>query len=205
MDEVAKINDPQCELLLLRSCMGISRLYFTMRTCPPCVFEFAQRSFALCSSLECVVTTSRPGFGNWQWRVATLPFGFRGLGVYSAGDVLNFAFLMSQLWSAGLQTKPLRHGESTFSLSPRHMALWKSQKKDQTSDWIRTVPISGLGQTMNDKTNHCVLCYLLDGKEVDIGLDGGCDKPLRLADMLLYSWDTGLDVCVDVTGSMPLT
>ncbi|GKE49812.1 hypothetical protein Tco_1481070 [Tanacetum coccineum] len=43
------------------------------------------------------------------------------------------------------------------------------------------------------------------GKEVDIGLDGGRDKPLRPADMLLYSWDKGLDVCVDLTGSSPLT
>ncbi|GKF93753.1 hypothetical protein Tco_0283453, partial [Tanacetum coccineum] len=43
------------------------------------------------------------------------------------------------------------------------------------------------------------------GKEVDIGLDGGSDKKLRPADMLLYSWDGGLDVCVDLTGSSPLT
>ncbi|GKE70474.1 hypothetical protein Tco_1528546, partial [Tanacetum coccineum] len=42
-------------------------------------------------------------------------------------------------------------------------------------------------------------------KEVDIGLDGGCDKTLRPADILLYSWDGGLDVCVDLTGSSPLT
>ncbi|GKF23736.1 hypothetical protein Tco_0076058, partial [Tanacetum coccineum] len=33
----------------------------------------------------------------------------------------------------------------------------------------------------------------------------GRDKPLRPADMLLYSWDGGLDVCVDLTGSSPLT
>nr|GEW44919.1 hypothetical protein [Tanacetum cinerariifolium] len=52
------------------------------------------------------------------------------------------------------------------------------------------------------------ICYrsgISAGKEVDIGLDGGRDKPLRLADMLLYSWDGGLDVCVDLTGSLPLT
>ncbi|GKC15927.1 hypothetical protein Tco_1012709 [Tanacetum coccineum] len=30
-------------------------------------------------------------------------------------------------------------------------------------------------------------------------------KKLRPADMLLYSWDGGLDVCVDLTGSSPLT
>ncbi|GKA65673.1 hypothetical protein Tco_0765380, partial [Tanacetum coccineum] len=52
------------------------------------------------------------------------------------------------------------------------------------------------------------ICYrsgILAGKKVDIGLDGGLDKPLRPADMLLYSWDGVLDVCVDLTGSLHLT
>ncbi|GJW72248.1 putative reverse transcriptase domain-containing protein [Tanacetum coccineum] len=274
MDTVARINDPQCELLLLRACA------------------------------ERIVTASRHGFGDWQWRLSTLPFAFGGIGVYSAGDVLNYAFLASRLQSASLQTKLLRHydalcvfntkmktdilsnpseivapklmkkladiyftrvtqtAESTFSLSPRPMALWKSQMEDHTSDWLRVVPISGLGQTMNDKTYRCVLCYrlgiplfsvskpcstcsrvfvgdiyrdhdvscdgiigikhrhnvvrdtlvdiyyhsgILVGKEVDIGLDKGREKPLRPADMLLYSWDERLDVCVDLTRSSPLT
>ncbi|GJT56715.1 retrotransposon protein, putative, ty1-copia subclass [Tanacetum coccineum] len=247
-------------------------------------------------------------------KLATLPFTFGRLGVYSAGDVLNYAFLASRLQSASLQTKLLRHtgivspgpifndalsvfntsmktdllsnpsktavlklmkkmtdiyftqvtknAESTFSLSPRQMALWTSQKEDHTSDWLRMVPISGLGQTMNGKTYRCVLCYrlgislfsvskpcsacsrvftgdiygdnavscagiigikhchnvvrdnlvdicyrsgILAGKEVDIGLDERRDKPLRPADMLLYSWDEGLDVYVELTGSSPLT
>ncbi|GJZ39983.1 hypothetical protein Tco_0586546, partial [Tanacetum coccineum] len=33
--------------------------------------------------------------------------------------------------------------------------------EDHTFDWLRTVPISGLGQTMNGKTYGCVLCYRL--------------------------------------------
>ncbi|GJV24693.1 retrovirus-related pol polyprotein from transposon TNT 1-94 [Tanacetum coccineum] len=45
--------------------------------------------------------------------------------------------------------------------------------------------------------DHAVSCTV--GKEVDIRLGGGLDKPSRLADMLLYSWDGGLDVCVDLT------
>ncbi|GJR96990.1 putative reverse transcriptase domain-containing protein [Tanacetum coccineum] len=122
MDAVATINDPQCELLLLRSCTGISNLYFSMRTCSPHVFESAQHYFnvALHSSLERIVTASGPGF---------------------ASDVLNYAFLASRLQSAGLQTMLLRHTNI--------MALWKSQMEDHTSDWLRTVPIFGLGQTMN--------------------------------------------------------
>ncbi|GKD20930.1 hypothetical protein Tco_1222633, partial [Tanacetum coccineum] len=42
------------------------------------------------------------------------------------------------------------------------------------------------------------------GKEVDIGLSDGRDKPLHLVDMLCYSWDEGLDLCIDLTGSSPL-
>ncbi|GKD45899.1 hypothetical protein Tco_1270544 [Tanacetum coccineum] len=215
LDAVAKINDPQCELLLIRACAGVSKLYFAMRTCSPRVFESAQLSFdmALRSALERIVTASGPGFGDWQWRLATLPFAFGGLGVYSAGDVLNYAFIASRLQSAALQTKLLRHvgivtsgstfddalcvfnnameidflstpsevaapkimkkmadiyftrvtkdAESSFSLSPRQMALWQSQREEHTSDWLRVVPISGLGQTMNGKTYRCVLCYRL--------------------------------------------
>nr|GEW22733.1 hypothetical protein [Tanacetum cinerariifolium] len=141
------------------------------------------------------------------------------------------------------------------------MALWKSQKEDHTSGWLRAIPISRLGQTMNGKTYHCVLSYqlgiplfsvlkpcsacsrvfaehiygdhvvlcagiigikhhqnvvhdtrvdicfcsgILAGKEVDIGLDGGCNKPFCQAYMLLYLWDGGLDVCIDLSGFSPL-
>nr|GEV80402.1 putative reverse transcriptase domain-containing protein [Tanacetum cinerariifolium] len=52
---------------------------------------------------------SGPSFDDWQWRFSTLPFPFRGLGFYSAGDVLNYAFLASRLQSDSLQTKLLRH------------------------------------------------------------------------------------------------
>ncbi|GJS63275.1 hypothetical protein Tco_0677839 [Tanacetum coccineum] len=67
IDAIAKINDPQCELLLLRSCTGISRLHFIMRTCPIRVFESAQCSFgvALCSSLERIFTAFGPEFSDW--------------------------------------------------------------------------------------------------------------------------------------------
>ncbi|KAL9247624.1 hypothetical protein vseg_021038 [Gypsophila vaccaria] len=152
--------------------------------------------------------------------------------------------------------------ESDFSLTPRLSALWRSQQGSHASDWLRAVPIYGLGQTMNGRTYRCVLSYRLgvplfpvvrpcsacsrvfDGdafgdhavsctgtvgvkhrhnlvrdtlldicfragisaaKEVDVGLSDGNGKPLRPADLLLYSWDRGRDVYVDLTGSSPLT
>ncbi|GJU64374.1 hypothetical protein Tco_1246209, partial [Tanacetum coccineum] len=242
-------------------------LYFTMRTCPPRVFESAQRSFdvALRSSLVRIVTASGPGFCDWQWRLATLPFAFGGLGVYSAGDVLNYAFLASRLQFTVLQTKLLWHtgivspgpifddalsvlntsmetdllsnpneitapklmkkmtdiyftrvtknAESKFSLSPRQMTFLVQ-------------PVQGFLLGIFTKTMLCrarellvlniviTLCMIpLSTYVVVLGfqlvkklISGWMrDKPLRPADMLLYSWDRGLDVCVNLTGSSPLT
>nr|GEX02406.1 hypothetical protein [Tanacetum cinerariifolium] len=42
------------------------------------------------------------------------------------------------------------------------------------------------------------------GKEADIGLSEGRDNSLRPADILLYSWDGRLNVCVDLIGPSPL-
>ncbi|GJV17233.1 hypothetical protein Tco_1362556 [Tanacetum coccineum] len=39
---------------------------------------------ALRASLEKIVTASRPGFGDWQWQLATLPIHLGGLGILSA-------------------------------------------------------------------------------------------------------------------------
>nr|GEV26827.1 hypothetical protein [Tanacetum cinerariifolium] len=140
MDTIAKINDFQCKLLLLRACAGISKLYFAMCICSPQVFEMAQHSFdtALRSALERIITASGPGFG----------------------DSLQFA---------SLQTKLLRHSCNVSSEPAFNDALISA------------------------------------GKEVNIGLGGGYDNPLCPTDMLLYSWNEGLNVCMDLTGSSPLT
>ncbi|GKE18867.1 hypothetical protein Tco_1426444 [Tanacetum coccineum] len=167
MDTVAHINDPQCELLLLRACTGISKLYFAMRTCPRRVFESTQRSFdvALRSSIERIVTASGPGFGDWQWRLTTLPFAFGGLGVYSAASGSTF---------------------DDFLSNPSEIAAPKLMKK-----------MADITRVTKDAISS--------GKELDIGLGGERDNSLRPADVLLYSWDVGRDVCVDLTGSSPLT
>ncbi|GKD44422.1 hypothetical protein Tco_1269067, partial [Tanacetum coccineum] len=99
------------------------------------------------------------------------------------------------------------------------MALWTPQREDHTYDWHRMVPISRLRQTMNACSrafagdiygDHVVSCTGIIGIKhrhnvVRDTLVEICYRSGILADMLLYSWDGGLDVCVDLTGSLPLT
>nr|GEV74966.1 ABC transporter A family member 9-like [Tanacetum cinerariifolium] len=99
----------------------------------------AQLSFdmALRSTLERIVTAFGSGFGDRQWRLATLPFAFGGLGVCSAafGSTFDDALCMFN-----------NVMEIDFLSTP---------------NWLHVVPISGLRQTMNGKTYRCVLCYRL--------------------------------------------
>ncbi|GJX31972.1 putative reverse transcriptase domain-containing protein [Tanacetum coccineum] len=242
LDTIAKINDPQCDIL--NYAFIASRL----------------QSAALQTKL--------------LRHVDIVAFGSTfddALCVFNSAMEIDFLSNLSEVAAPKLMkkmadiyfTQVTKDVESSFCLSPRQMALWQSQREEHTSDWLRVVPISGLGQTMNGKTYRCVLCYRLGvplfyvskpcsacskvftgdvygdhavscagvigikhrhnvvsdtlvdicfrsgisaGKEVDIGLGGkGCAKALRPADMLLYSWEGGLDVCVDLTGSSPLT
>ncbi|GKA02466.1 hypothetical protein Tco_0675131 [Tanacetum coccineum] len=230
LDAVAKINDPQCELLLIRACAGISKLYFAMRTCLPRVFESAQLSFdmALRSALERIVTASGPGFGDWQWRLVTLPFALGGLGVYStdSGSTFDDALCMfNTSMKIDFLSNPnglvaISKGGSYFRLASCGVPLFSVSKpcsacsKVFTGDFYGDHAVSCAGiigikhrhNVMRDTlVDICFRSRISAGKEVDIRLGGGCDKALRPADMLLYSWDEGLDVCVDLTGSSPLT
>ncbi|XP_056685317.1 uncharacterized protein [Spinacia oleracea] len=107
MEVVAGLNDPQSELLLLRSCVGVSRLYFSLRTCPPHMLGSAPISFdlALRKVLQDITVDGGAGFGDWQWRCGTLPFRFGGFGVYTAQASSVYAFVASRLQSLDLQNR----------------------------------------------------------------------------------------------------
>ncbi|GJV60609.1 retrovirus-related pol polyprotein from transposon TNT 1-94 [Tanacetum coccineum] len=64
------LHDPQSELLLLRSCMGIAKLFFGLRTYEPVHME--------------------------EWRLVYLPIRLGGLGLYSAKVVSSNAFVASR-------------------------------------------------------------------------------------------------------------
>jgi hypothetical protein len=123
IEAINKLNDPQCELLLLRNCAGVSKLSYALRTCSPLHLSEAQAQFdqMLRASLEKIVTASGPGFGDWQWRLATLPIKLGGLGILSAWGIIQYAFLASRMQTNDLQDKILtKTGIATHGPSFQH-------------------------------------------------------------------------------------
>ncbi|KAD6453473.1 hypothetical protein E3N88_08178 [Mikania micrantha] len=104
-------RDPQCELLLLRSCMGVAKLLFGLRTCQPTFVKDVVSVFDkwLRAAIEDIVVCGGPFFGDFQWRLASLPICFGGLGLYSAEDVSTYAFVASRAQSWKLQDHILRN------------------------------------------------------------------------------------------------
>ncbi|GJV72448.1 hypothetical protein Tco_1492443 [Tanacetum coccineum] len=178
VDTISKINDPRSELLLLQR----------------------------------IVTAFGPRFGDWQWRLAILPFAFEGLGVSTACDVLNYTFPASRLMSATLQTKVLRHSGGptsndalcTFN-AKMEIDLWNIYR-DNVVSCDDIISIKHWYNVIHDTlVDFHFRSGISAGKEVDMRLNGWYGKPLRSTNMLLYSWDKGLDACVDLIGSPPLT
>jgi hypothetical protein len=81
MHLLPQLKDPQSELILLRSCMGIAKLFFGLRTCQPIHVEEAAMLFdkELRGAIEDIVVVGGPYFGDLQWRVAPLPIQAEGL------------------------------------------------------------------------------------------------------------------------------
>ena len=110
MHLLPQLRDPQSELLLLQSCMGIAKLFFSLRTCQPIHMEEAAMLFdkELREAVEDIVIGGGPFFGDLQWRLASLPIRFGGLGLYSTLEASSYAFLASRAQSWVLQDHILR-------------------------------------------------------------------------------------------------
>ncbi|GJY45228.1 putative reverse transcriptase domain-containing protein [Tanacetum coccineum] len=110
MGLLPQLHDPQSELILLRSCMGIAKLFFGLRTCQPVHMEEAALFFekGLRGSIENIVVCGGPLFGDLQWRLSSLPIRFGGLGLYSANLVSSYAFVAPRAQSWVLQDHILR-------------------------------------------------------------------------------------------------
>ncbi|GKB54970.1 hypothetical protein Tco_0905723 [Tanacetum coccineum] len=138
-----------------------------------------------------IVTASVTGLGDWQWRLYHLTLSYGGLVFYlPVDDFLNLclsyfsiSLLAYRLSFFGIHDSVLllpSHFDYALVRSPHFLYLLDRWPCGLLKG--RIIPLTGLGRS----------------------LFSGLGQTMN-ADMLLYSWDEGLDVCVDLTGSSPLT
>lgn len=110
MKSVKQLNDLQCELLLMRSCSGVSKLYFNLRTTNPVAVQQVTHycDQPLIQFLRNIVTGDGAGFSPLQKRIATLPTKDGVLGVLTMADSCTFCFLASCFQSKDLQVTILK-------------------------------------------------------------------------------------------------
>ncbi|MFS7911951.1 hypothetical protein Hanom_Chr02g00124051 [Helianthus anomalus] len=173
MGHLPLLRDPQIELLLLRSCMGVAKLLFGLR-----------------EAIKNIVVCGGSFFGDLQWRIVTLPMRLGGLGLLSARDVAAYAFdyasalerLHESLPDFDLggfskkDTAPKKSQKTLanalccriaqslgedFYLSPRQKAVIECLQRPHAQDFLTVIPIEGLGQRMSAVEYRSILKYRL--------------------------------------------
>ena len=96
---LSALQDPQIELLLLRSCLGSCRLLYLLRSSPPLpdlIPPLLSFDNALSECLREDILGASQFFGELQVRLSSLPLSMGGLGITRATDILAFAFIASR-------------------------------------------------------------------------------------------------------------
>jgi len=116
---ISQLNDPQLELMLFRSCLGAPKLLYALHTSPPTFIHNALATMenfirtTLCSILINNNDSSR--FGDFQFKLTSLPIRFGGLGISNPIDLSHFVYIASVDYTWNLQNNILN-----FSFEPIH-------------------------------------------------------------------------------------
>ena len=113
VSRLPSLEDPQIQLCLLRSCLALPKLIYTLRTCKPNALRSAYDRFDAIqhSALEDILGASLTPLA---WRQASLPVSLGGIGLRSASSHAAAAFLSSIAQSKPtvdeiLRNFPFRH------------------------------------------------------------------------------------------------
>ncbi len=92
--KMLRLNDPQLCYVLLRSCLGMSKLNYCWRTIPPEALKSSSALLEAClkNALRWICVGDGPGFGEYQILQASLPTHMNGLGITLPSDSLTFSF-----------------------------------------------------------------------------------------------------------------
>ena len=96
---IPQMDDPQCELALLRTCAGVCKVTHALRTSPPDAISASTTSFDD-SVRNCLEKVCQASIDDTSWKQACLPIRDGGLGLQSASHTAAAAFVASCTESA---------------------------------------------------------------------------------------------------------
>ncbi|GKA41099.1 hypothetical protein Tco_0733692 [Tanacetum coccineum] len=140
MGLLPQLHDPQSELLLLRSCMGIAKLFFGLRTCQPVHMEEAALFFDKASRAQ-----------SWVLQDHIL----RDSGICGMDDDYVSALACLR------DTIPSFDFSVHFDMTMRQKAVFECLRAPHAKDFLLAIPIDGLGQHMSPVEYRIILKYHL--------------------------------------------
>ncbi|GJW52225.1 putative reverse transcriptase domain-containing protein [Tanacetum coccineum] len=186
MSLVSQLHDPQSEHLLLRSCMGISKLFFGLRTCQPVHIEEAALFFdkGLRGSIKNIVASSYAFVASRSQTWVLQDHILRDNGICGMDDdyvstlaclrdtILSFDFSCftnkdtapskaKQTLASALFSEMVKDMEVHFDMTMRQKAIFKCLRAPHAQDFLLAIPIDGLGQHMSPVEYRTILKYRL--------------------------------------------
>ncbi|GJR77865.1 hypothetical protein Tco_0090230 [Tanacetum coccineum] len=170
--------------------MGVAKLLFGLRTCQPMYIGEAVSIFdnGLRRAIEAIVVCGGPFFGDFQWRLASLPIRttfFRivvidGLiltmdmhWIVCACPSLNSILAVSltrtpppkaqNVLACALFSEIVKSLGVSFDLSPRQKAVVECLRAPRAQNFLTVIPIEGLGQHMSALEYRTILKYRDNG------------------------------------------
>ncbi|GJR90362.1 putative reverse transcriptase domain-containing protein [Tanacetum coccineum] len=139
MSLLPSLRDPQSELLLLRSCMGVAKLLFGLRTCQPMYIGEAVSIFdnGLRLAIEAIVDHI-----------------LQGCGIDGADSDYGYAL-------DRVRIEIVKSLGVSFDLSPRQKAVVECLRAPRAQNFLTVIPIEGLGQHMSALEYRTILKYRL--------------------------------------------
>ncbi|GKA36261.1 hypothetical protein Tco_0722752 [Tanacetum coccineum] len=160
MGLLPQLHDPQSELLLIRSCMGIAKLFFGLRTCQPVHMEEATlffdkdhilRDSGICGMDDDYVST-----------LACLRDTIPSFDFSSFTNKDTAPSKAQQTLANVLFSEMVKDMEVYFDMTIRHKAVFECLRAPQAQDFLLAIPIDGLGQHMSPMEYRTILkCRLM--------------------------------------------
>lgn len=101
LQKLPDLEDSQMETTLLRSCLSLPKIAFTLRSCPPGHLRNSTSFFDDCMRESLSDLASSP-LSDWAWLKASLPSSLGGLNIRRAVKHAPAAYISSLAQSRGL-------------------------------------------------------------------------------------------------------